>query len=640
MSGLLSSIASAAADALSGLLPARGAGEASRPGAPEAGQSGGFSALLAAALGPAAPRTASAESGEAPEESRGEGETAGEGESAPETRTGGAAKDPARWSGSHGLRAADLAASSSWRRVREGEGRTGEEQPGEASPAAHPSMAAAVAGLPATAAPRPAAAETEEASATAAEETAPAGETRRSDRPRRARGAGADHVHRDPGMLDPEFRIRLERVVERMRGEFGHEVRLTETFREQERQEHLFAQGRTRPGPVVTWTRNSNHTDGRAADVIIDGTYDNPAGYARLTRIAREEGLRTLGARDPGHLELPRGAGTPGFEPSLAAADRAYSGEGSASTRRAAWAPPSPAPGVARVAEVARVAGVAQVAQVAAVARVAAPGGTQGAGAPTSGVRVRSAEARVERAEAADAAPAPAAQKGESTVSAPLPVRPAAEVVADPRRPAPEEREVSAAASEAPQRSDADPAGLRPHAPARDAAPGGAVGAAAPVRGADAASRVARALEVRDGAAARPLSSITLRVDDGQGGEDRIRVDLRGNAVDATLDVKGAGEAERLNARVGELQQALERQGLEAESVRIRAGQAADGGDSARAAAALREGDGLRTAASRTDSSSTPQRDRSGSTFQDEPRRDSEDPRQRSRREQKGGSQP
>lgn len=634
MSGLLSSIASAAADALSGLLPARGASEAARPGAPEAGQSGGFSALLAAALGPAAPRSASAEAGE---ESRGDGESAGEGESAADARAGGAVKDPARWSGSHGLRAADLAASSSSRRVRDGEGGTGEGQPGEATSALHPSMAAAVAGLPAAPAPKPEAAA---GSSTAEEESAPAGEARRSDRPRRARAASADHVHRDPGLLDPEFRVRMERVVERMRGEFGHEVRLTETFREQARQEHLFAQGRSRPGPVVTWTRNSNHTDGRAADVIIDGTYDNPAGYARLARIAKEEGLRTLGARDPGHLELPRGAGTPGFEPSLASADRAYSGDGLASMRRAAGAPPAPVPGVARIAEVARVAGVAQVAQVAAVARVAVPGGIQGAGAAASGAGVRSAEARVERVEVEEAGPAPAASKGESTASAPLPVRPAAETVADPRRPAREDREVSATASEAPQRADADPAGLRTHASVRDGAPAGAVGSAAPVRGADAASRVAHALEVRDGAAARPLSSITLRVDDGQGGEDRIRVDLRGNAVDATLDVKSAGEAERLNARVGELQQALERQGLEAESVRIRAGQAADGGDAARAAAALREGDGMKAAASRTDSSSTPQRDRSGSTFHDEPRRDSEDPRQRSRREQKGGSQP
>ncbi|MFN5582664.1 MAG: hypothetical protein ACK5BA_09175, partial [Gemmatimonas sp.] len=70
-----------------------------------------------------------------------------------------------------------------------------------------------------------------------------------------------------------------------------------ETTRSQERQDWLFEQGRTRGGPVVTWTRDSAHTRGAAVDVMIDSTWDNPAGYARLQRIAREEGLRTLGMR-------------------------------------------------------------------------------------------------------------------------------------------------------------------------------------------------------------------------------------------------------------------------------------------------------------------------------------------------------
>src|SRR5690606_38311570 len=55
---------------------------------------------------------------------------------------------------------------------------------------------------------------------------------------------------------------------------------------------------------VVTWTRSSNHTRGLAADLIVDGSYDNPLAMVRLARIAREEGLRTLGSRDPGHVEL------------------------------------------------------------------------------------------------------------------------------------------------------------------------------------------------------------------------------------------------------------------------------------------------------------------------------------------------
>ena len=50
----------------------------------------------------------------------------------------------------------------------------------------------------------------------------------------------------------------------------GHEVTVVEAHRTQERQNFLFEQGRSRPGNVVTWTRNSNHTTGRAVDVMID----------------------------------------------------------------------------------------------------------------------------------------------------------------------------------------------------------------------------------------------------------------------------------------------------------------------------------------------------------------------------------
>ena len=47
-------------------------------------------------------------------------------------------------------------------------------------------------------------------------------------------------------------------------------------------------------------------------------------------------------------------------------------------------------------------------------------------------------------------------------------------------------------------------------------------------------------------------------------------MDLRGGAIDTTLNIENAAEAERLSARAGELRQSLERHGLEAEAVRIR----------------------------------------------------------------------
>lgn len=44
---------------------------------------------------------------------------------------------------------------------------------------------------------------------------------------------------------------------------------VTSTLRTQEEQNALYAQGRTKPGKIVTWTRNSRHASGRAFDITI-----------------------------------------------------------------------------------------------------------------------------------------------------------------------------------------------------------------------------------------------------------------------------------------------------------------------------------------------------------------------------------
>ena len=45
-------------------------------------------------------------------------------------------------------------------------------------------------------------------------------------------------------------------------------------------------------------------------DLVLDDGTAGLDAYAELQRIAGEEGLRTLGARDPGHLELPSSGAT------------------------------------------------------------------------------------------------------------------------------------------------------------------------------------------------------------------------------------------------------------------------------------------------------------------------------------------
>lgn len=44
---------------------------------------------------------------------------------------------------------------------------------------------------------------------------------------------------------------------------------ITETYRSQERQNYLYAQGRTRPGAIVTWTLDSKHKSRLAWDIAV-----------------------------------------------------------------------------------------------------------------------------------------------------------------------------------------------------------------------------------------------------------------------------------------------------------------------------------------------------------------------------------
>lgn len=204
--------------------------------------------------------------------------------------------------------------------------------------------------------------------------TAPAGHDVAPEAAAPTWSARARRPDSDPGKLDPELRARVDRVVRRMQEEYGHVVSLVEGARSQERQEYLFAQGRTRPGPVVTWTRQSHHQSGRAADLLVDGGYSDATAYQRLQRIANEEGLRTLGPRDPGHVEL---AASPSTRDATARTARGQGRDDARPTPPAAGRPDRPTGPVARPADVAVVATVAPVrtARVSAVAAPARPAG-------------------------------------------------------------------------------------------------------------------------------------------------------------------------------------------------------------------------------------------------------------------------
>lgn len=68
----------------------------------------------------------------------------------------------------------------------------------------------------------------------------------------------------------------LVNVVRRAAKALPFPLFVVEGLRTKERQTELYAQGRTKPGKVVTWTLQSKHIDGRAVDLapMIDGAID------------------------------------------------------------------------------------------------------------------------------------------------------------------------------------------------------------------------------------------------------------------------------------------------------------------------------------------------------------------------------
>lgn len=91
----------------------------------------------------------------------------------------------------------------------------------------------------------------------------------------------------------------------------GLTFKVTSGNRTQAEQDALYAQGRTKPGPVVTWTRRSRHIGGRAIDLTLFSG-KNPVWeskhYDTAGKVGEELGL-VWGGRwrtpDKPHFELP-----------------------------------------------------------------------------------------------------------------------------------------------------------------------------------------------------------------------------------------------------------------------------------------------------------------------------------------------
>lgn len=161
----------------------------------------------------------------------------------------------------------------------------------------------------------------------------------------------------DPALLHPVFRAKVQALLEQLAQE-QIPFRLFEAFRFPERQADLYAQGRTKPGGIVThalpW--RSYHQFGLAGDFVL---YENGvwswdtagvrrAWWDRLHQVGLQNGLARLDFEAP-HLQLagtssnalaagvyPAG-GDDGWSENLAVAIRAWNGEPAAP-------PPPPTP--------------------------------------------------------------------------------------------------------------------------------------------------------------------------------------------------------------------------------------------------------------------------------------------------------
>jgi hypothetical protein len=333
----------------------------------------------------------------------------------------------------------------------------------------------------------------------------------------------------DPGALrglDRAFAARLERVAERLRTEHGLRLEIVEGLRSQLRQNELFTQGRTEPGAVVTWTTNSLHTVGQAADVYVDGAPVTSGAALLLARVAREEGLRTLYPIDSGHIQALVPGGEAGPEGPLP---------------RSGAAPTPGAPPPRR--------GVAPVAPVAPVAKPATPGGfSLGERPGDEGVY------DADRPEARSIGRVAVPSTGRAGTLG-------AEIAA--RRPTRPEPTTSTSSAPVPELAAHAFAG----APAATTLPSH-VGTASP--SSEAASPPAldpARFEVAD--ASRPYRSVQVPLD-GVGEGASLRVGLRGTSVDARLTVADTLVAFDLTRGLDELGHQLARRGLDVVGLAVR----------------------------------------------------------------------
>ena len=106
----------------------------------------------------------------------------------------------------------------------------------------------------------------------------------------------------DVDALVPYVASRVRTVLARMEAR-GFDPVVFETKRSLDRQLWLYAQGRTRKGPKITWTLTSKHITGKAVDIISRSRGWYWAAFFDALRVEGEKvGLHTI-PKEGCHLE-------------------------------------------------------------------------------------------------------------------------------------------------------------------------------------------------------------------------------------------------------------------------------------------------------------------------------------------------
>lgn len=122
-------------------------------------------------------------------------------------------------------------------------------------------------------------------------------------------------MSRDITLLHPEVQAIIPKFLQECKNQ-GLIVKITDTLRSKQEQDELYAQGRTKPGKIVTWVKYpySNHNWGMAFDICRnDGKgayYDADGWFKKVGQIGKTFGLIWGGdwkdSPDKPHFELTK----------------------------------------------------------------------------------------------------------------------------------------------------------------------------------------------------------------------------------------------------------------------------------------------------------------------------------------------